>query len=436
MSTSTPEEFRNENYAVQVTREPGCKTTFNITITPKKTNELYRKAIKTINKEVVLPGFRKGKAPDDFIVSKYRDAVERAWKEETLETSFHEAMKLTDLYPFRKDSVKSAKINSISKTEDSTVTIEFEAMPKVPEVSFEGISIPAVEAEPVKEEKINQIIEDIRYQFAEWSEITDRAVQEGDFVDLDILSLDNPAELDLKDTRVEVVKGKIGQWLHDLLIGMKKGEVKEGQSAQEAGKETPEFKPTNLRLTANSIHLSTLPEINDELAKKAGAESLTAMKERIGKDLEKAHVKQAIDKRRQNLIDALIERNPFEVPDSLVTKTAFQMVSHRLEKLAEARGEDKLTGEAVEEIEKNVNEDVKKYYQWQFITHQIAEKEKLVVPQKEILGEVMQRHYLKSNGEQQNEKTMEEMFAEASSHLLAMKTADFFLEKLEGASRA
>lgn len=431
MSNSTSQEFRNENYTVQVSREPGCKIIFNINVSPKASAEVYKKAIKTVNKEVSMPGFRKGKAPEDFIVSKYGDAIEREWKELTLDTAFHEAMKLAALYPFRKDSVKNAKVNALSRSEDSSLTVEFEAMPTVPDITIDGINIAPVAAEPVKEEKINQIIEDIRYQLAIWNEVSDRPVQEGDFVDIDIMSTDNPEELDLKDTRVEVVKGKIGQWLHDLLIGMTKGEVRDGQSSQEAGKETPEFKPTNLRITVNSINVSTLPEIDDELAKKAGAESLVAMKERIARDVEKAHDKQAMDKRRQNLIDAIIEKHPFDIPDSLIRKTAHQMIGYRIEKLQEVGDESLLTAEALEEMEKKVYEDVKKYYQWQFITHQIAEKEKLQVPQNEILGEVMQRHYLDPKHQGDNTKSMDEMFSEAASHLLAMKTADFFLEKLD-----
>lgn len=431
MSTPTTQEFRNESYTVNVSHDSGCKVIFNISFPPKTSEAIYRKAIKAVSKEVSLPGFRKGKAPDEFIVTKFGDSVQREWKEQALETAFHEAMKLAQVYPFRKDSIRNAKVNALSKSEDSSLTIEFESMPTVPEISIEGISIADVEPEPVKEEKVTQIIEDIRYQLATWDVATDRTVQEGDFVDLDILSIDNPEELDLKDTRVEVAQGKIGQWLYDLLIGKNPGETFDGQSAQEPGKETPEFKPTNLRITVNSINVSTLPEIDDELAKKAGAESLIAMKERIARDVEKAHFKQALDKRRQHLIDAVINKYPFDVPSSLITKTAQQMIRHRVEKLQEIGDESSLTPEALEEMEKNTYAEVKKYYQWQFITQEVAEKEKIQVPQQEIIGEVMQRQYLDPRRQAGDQKTMEEMFSEVAGQLIAMKTADFFLEKLE-----
>ncbi len=54
------------------------------------------------------------------------------------------------------------------------------------------------------------------------------------------------------------------------------------------------------------------------------------MKERILRDVGKTHERQALDKRRQNLIDAIIEKHPFDVPSSIVSKTAHQMINNAL----------------------------------------------------------------------------------------------------------
>ncbi len=205
-----------------------------------------------------MPGFRKGKAPDDYVVNKFGSHVEREWREQNTGNRIPRG---DEAYPIVSSSQRQHQIgkdHTISRTEESKVTVEFESMPTVPDVSVEGIVIEEVAAEPVNDEKVNQFIEDIRYQFADWKEVVGRAVREGDFVDLDIVSIENPEQLDLKDTRVEVATGKIGQWLYDLLIGMNSGESRDGMSAQEPGKETPEFKPTNVRVTLNSIHESHL----------------------------------------------------------------------------------------------------------------------------------------------------------------------------------
>ncbi|MEM1283508.1 MAG: trigger factor, partial [Chlamydiota bacterium] len=226
MSTKTT-EHKNDHYTVQVDKEPGCQITFTITVSPEATKKEHVTALKGVNKQVSLPGFRKGRAPNELIMKHYAQHVEKEWKEALLHKAFQEAMKLTDVVPFTRESVKNADIKDCSLDEGAKVTVKFEAMPDVPEIDVATLNIETVEAEPVTEKKIEQIIEDIRYQFAEWENVEDRPVKEGDFVDVDIENLDDEGTFICQDTRLEVVKGKMGTWLIDLLIGMKPSESAE-----------------------------------------------------------------------------------------------------------------------------------------------------------------------------------------------------------------
>ena len=65
-----PKVFENNNFKISVQEEPGCLVKLNVFVSPEQTNKNYKLAVKKINKEVSVPGFRKGKAPDSTVIRK------------------------------------------------------------------------------------------------------------------------------------------------------------------------------------------------------------------------------------------------------------------------------------------------------------------------------------------------------------------------------
>ena len=61
----------NDNVTVTITKKPHCEIKFDIKVNPRPVAAAYQKALKNINKEVNIPGFRKGKAPEKLISEKY-----------------------------------------------------------------------------------------------------------------------------------------------------------------------------------------------------------------------------------------------------------------------------------------------------------------------------------------------------------------------------
>jgi trigger factor len=89
--SSAQTQFQNENMTVDLKRDPGCLIRLDISLSPLATQAAYQKALKTVNKEVSIPGFRKGKAPQTLILKNYSQHVDREWRELLLNTAFGEA---------------------------------------------------------------------------------------------------------------------------------------------------------------------------------------------------------------------------------------------------------------------------------------------------------------------------------------------------------
>src|SRR5262249_7600353 len=149
-----------------------------------------------------------------------------------------------------------------------------------------------VKLQEVTQKHIDETIENIRLHHAEWETISDRPVQEGDFVNLDIDAIEEPGFNICKDTSFEVKEGKMGAWMRKLIIGLNVNESAEGISEKEKTNteteceecvhnlEAQDFKPTHCRLTVKTIKKAILPALDEALAKKVGCDSVEQLRER------------------------------------------------------------------------------------------------------------------------------------------------------------
>ncbi|CRX37770.1 trigger factor [Estrella lausannensis] len=425
--------FESTDYKVNVTREPGCQVSFNIHVSPKATHDFLRQAIKVVNKEVSLPGFRKGKAPEKLIVDHFGKQVEKEWKDIVVQESFVQAMRLTNLHPFRKDSVQDVKIVSISKEKGTEVNVFFESMPEIPTVDMKELQLEAIEPEPVTETKIQQIVEDIRYQNADWHSVEGRGVQEGDFIDVDIEDLDNLGKFICQDFRIEVTKGKIGTWLHDLLIGQSPLESREAVSRLEEGVVNHDFKSTRCKVTVKAIKASVLPPIDDQLAAKVGLKSKDELYQKVKENLEKQHQEVAREKRREALGNLIAKSYNFEVPYSITSSNAQKRITEKSQHLAkESNGE--VDVKKLDEIEAETRKEVELLARWQFIAQKIAKEKHVHVSKQEVLTELILQGYIDpatGSSKARMDESPEDVMSNVYSMLMIKKVADLLLQDAE-----
>src|SRR5579872_3906440 len=91
------DQFQNEHVRVVVHEKPKCRIEFEVEASKALVQEARRKAFREIAKQVSLPGFRKGRAPDELILKKYPSDVDRAWQEAIADAAFRESIKLTKI---------------------------------------------------------------------------------------------------------------------------------------------------------------------------------------------------------------------------------------------------------------------------------------------------------------------------------------------------
>lgn len=445
---SNQEEFKNDHLSVQLTREPGSKIKLQIHASPEGVNAAYLKAVKTVNKEVSLPGFRKGKAPDNLVIQNYGKYVDQEWNDLVVKTSFKEAIDLVKVYPFDQDSIK-ARLNKITRDAGAELTIEFEAAPDVPEINWQELPLNPIPKRAIQPSDIEENLHEIQLHHAEWEEVKDRPVQEGDFVELDIESLDEPGRKLCENTRFDVKEGKMGSWMRTLLLGAKLHDVLEGMSEREPEECTAcehheeghvhhhaEFIPTKCRITVKKIETAKLPDLNDELAIKAGVKTVEELRDRVQKTLERHADEEVKENLRKQLENLLIEKYFFEIPASLTKEDKQSRLD--LEIGQQKEGDDSLSPEALSQLEAEIERKVEGEYRLFFLIRKFAEENKISVSSEEIMQEFMHQMMLGENGRSYIHSQMDpkEIRHRIYLHLISKKAKDFLIEQVLGSSSA
>lgn len=443
MTTNHPSSIENENLLVTLKKEPGCKISLDVTVSPKATQASYQKAISQIRKEVSVPGFRKGKAPDAMILQNYKIHVDKEWKDVLLNTSLDEAIHLIKIFPFNRNSVKVASIKSASQEEGSKLVFEYEAAPDIPTISPETLSIPAVTLKVISQKDVEESIEDLSMQSAEWNDILDRPVQEGDFVIIDIDDIGESAKNICTHSLFSVKKGKMGEWMRKLIIGMTPGQTVEGMSEKEHDDNCKscedgshvhhheEFIPTLCRITLHTIREAKPQAIDDALAKKYGATNVQELTERVKASLEKRASDEQKDQERRLMEKELLTHYPFDMPGSLVQGEIKALKKSIIDDLrAEGMDESKIATEA-KKIQEEASHKYDRDFRLYFLTQKYARDNNIHVSQDDIMMEIMRQMWLKQMGQNTIDTSIDpkEMQSQLQLQLLAVKALDQMIAK-------
>ncbi|MCH9626331.1 MAG: Trigger factor [Chlamydiales bacterium] len=387
--------FENDAYSVEATEDAGCLLTLKIFVKPPAAQKSYKKAVKIVNKQISIPGFRKGRAPDHTVISRYSSYVDQEWKEDIVNEAYKAAVDLVKIYPISQESFKKPKIESCSQEEGAIISLAYEHYPKAPEVDLQSLTIPLIETESISEERIEETLQEIKRSHADWEKIEDRAVQEGDYVDVSISAIDKEPPIEIvKDRRFEMADKKIAPWLKKLLLGLAVDESAEGMSelSEDATEEVKKgFETRKMQVTVHAIHKILLPELDEELAKKLGADSVEDLCAKVRANLEKEMEEAAQEKRIEALEDALLTAYNFDLPASLLEEERASRIEYRIQKLKEQGLSDEEIKAKESEIELEVAKDTEESYRLYFLNKQIEKLGGVSVSQDEISGEVMRQ---------------------------------------------
>ena len=307
-------ESHRVNLKVDIEQPADWARKLTITVPADRVQKERRAIASQYASRVRMPGFRKGKVPSSVVEKQYGPSIDSQTIERVINSAYQEALREQALSPISQASVENVEYEPGSEL---TFDVEFEVRPEIQLDRLGGFSVKAP-ATAVSDEDVDKVIDRIREQHADWSPIESGRPAEGDRVKVEITPLHEEDEQP-EPREYEVVLGA-GEILDDIDAAIRTLEPgEEGEFTVELPEPTEGEEEHRIQLKLISAEHPELPEADDAFAQELGAfESLEELRSRVREDLEAEAVRESDREVRRQLIQQVIEANPFDVPPSLV----------------------------------------------------------------------------------------------------------------------
>src|SRR5690606_7480880 len=282
-----------------------------------------------------LPGFRPGKVPVSLLRKQYGDALRGEVLESTVNEVTQKAMSEKDLRPVGQPKVE---IQKFDEGGDLEYSVELEVFPQIDLGNLADIKLERLRIKP-DEEQVERFLKQMAEGQKESAPITEaRPTQSGDVAVSDFVGRVDGEEFPggkADGYQLGLGSGSFVPGFEDQLIGQSVGEdVIVKVTFPDNYAETLAGKDAEFTVKVTEIRSPIPVAIDDELAKKLGAENLEEIKKTLRGSQERELAGHARQRMKRDLLDSLDKSHKFELPQGMVDAefdAIWQQIEHARE---------------------------------------------------------------------------------------------------------
>lgn len=353
----------------------------NITIPAEEATTAYNTAARKIAQYVNVDGFRKGKAPRHLVE---RQVGEERIKQEALEGLMPKV--LSEVIEENKlDVITQPYITSydFKKGEDLNVVVNVETRPEVKLGDYKNLTVEVTDV-PVTEDAVKETLDRIQKNYTE-NKIVERESKNTDTVNIDFEGFANNEAIKggaAKNYDLNLEHSNFIPGFADQLVGKKAGEEFDIQVKfpEDYHDESLKGQDATFKIKVNAVKEAVVPELNDELAQKAGNfKTVDELKEDVKKRLEESRENAKKVNAENEIFKKVIENASVEIPEAMIDREANAMLADYKNRLS-AQGIDweslmKATEGTDNDVMKNIREDAKLRIKNSLVIDKIAKEE-------------------------------------------------------------
>lgn len=300
-----------------------------VTIDANEVENEHKAVVSQFLKLAQLPGFRPGKAPAAMVVKKFAADIDGEFKQKVMSAAYKAASEQKQVQIASITNIEDAGIE-VGKPAVITVTVDVQPDFQLPEYVGLPTEVAAVE---VTDAEVDALIENIRAERAQFK-TAERVSQKGDYLKIAYEgTIDGKAIAELAPDRLvyakvpqtwEEVEGTneglipgLGQQISGLKAGDKKA-VTIQFPAEFAAVPALAGKTAVYNVEVQEVRERVLPAIDEEFLKSNRAENLEGFKASIRDNLKVQKEMQNRSGQRRQVLDALVAKVDFALPESLV----------------------------------------------------------------------------------------------------------------------
>lgn len=296
------------------------KVELTIALGEKELKDAELVALTKLAKDVKVAGFRKGKAPASVVAKNVNpEILAQQTLDDALSKAVAEAFTTEKIQALDRPQVEVKKFVPGKELE---FTAETDILPEIKLGDYKKLTAKKGKV-TVTAKDVDEIIDRMRQGFAERQDV-DRAAKDGDEVVIDFVGKKDGEAFNggtANDYRLTIGSGQFIPGFEEGIIGRKAGEEFDLDLEFPADYHAKELAGAKVVFSTKlkEVKEVVLPELNDELAAKAGPfTSVDELKEDIKREITNQKDREATDKLKDELIDQLIEKSEVPVPEILV----------------------------------------------------------------------------------------------------------------------
>ncbi len=424
---------------VDVERLEKSKVVLTIEVDEKQVDDAASKGSKLIAEKVDIPGFRRGKAPRRILERRLgKDIILQEAAEILVKDVYPKALDEADIKPISEPDI------SIEQIEDKKPFIFKVTVQVVPDEvkigEYKGIEV-EYNKKDVTDEDVEKELKEYQRRHSELEETDKDTVENGDVVTMDYQGFIDGEAFEGGSNEGHVLKVGDGSFIpgfEEQLIGLKieeEGEVEVTFPEDYHSKDLAGKKAT-FSVKVNSIKEESIPELDDEFAKDVGEfETLDELQEDIRKRLEANAEEEAKNKKRDSLVDQVVDSSEVDIPEAMIENEISSMIQD-MKQQTQMRGLNfdqylEVVGKSEEDIREDYVEAAERRVKTSFVLSELRKVENIEVTDEDVDKYIEDR--VKDIPEEQREQYLQmykkpEYMERIKSMLSVDKTIDFIEE--------
>ncbi|MEZ5779884.1 MAG: trigger factor [Paracoccaceae bacterium] len=321
---------------MQVTEilKDGLKRSYTITVPAADLDAKVNEKLVEAQPEVELKGFRKGKVPMPILKKQFGERLMGDAMQDAIDGAMKQHFDETGDKPALQPKVEMKGGETWKKGDDVVVEMSYEALPEIPELDLSKLKLEKLVVK-ADDKAVDEALGNLAKDAKNFEDRKKGAkAKEGDQVVVDFVGKIDGEAFEGgagEDYPLELGSGSFIPGFEEQLVGAKAGDevaVKVSFPAEYGAKHLA-GKEAVFDCTVKAVKEPKPAEVDDELAKRYGADDLDALKAQIRERLEAEYVGAARQVMKRALLDQLDGLVKFDLPPSLVEAEAGQ-IAHQL----------------------------------------------------------------------------------------------------------
>ncbi|WP_281966650.1 trigger factor [Roseovarius nanhaiticus] len=318
---------------VTETQNEGLKRAYTMLLTAQELDAKVMDKLKEAQPDVEMKGFRKGKVPLALLKKNFGQRVLGEAMQEAVDDAMKAHFAEAGVRPAAEPAMKMTN-EDWKEGDDVEVEMSYEALPEIPELDLGKIKLERLKVVP-DDAAVDEALKNLASNAQDFEDRKKGSkAKDGDQITMDFVGKVDGEAFDggsAEDYPLVLGSNSFIPGFEEQLVGVKADEEKDVtvnfpedyQAEHLAGKEAV------FSCTIKAVKAPKDAEIDDELAKKFGAEDLDALKGQIRERLEAEYGSAARAVMKRAMLDELDKMVSFELPPSMVEQEAKQ-IAHQL----------------------------------------------------------------------------------------------------------